>query len=444
MRYGFLIAVYCLAAITKSTAADIEVSIEVGRHTDEKRIYVSLNGLIADGDAERIKVLTDEALQLYDYPNSDRIVVMDSAGGNYREGVRLLDFFRKNKFRTYVGKGSECLSACAVAFLGGANMNEGWGVNPDRIVHPRAVLGFHAPSLNVQDDTMVPASMLSKSYENALVSISALIERIESSDIPRSLVETIISTPPDSMYEIRTLDDAARWNVSIAAELERRDPKAIEIARLCMNVPSWSEGKPSYYNWSDREGEVTSGITNADFAKSQENKYSSNISYHNKGKFSKYAYVQTSDYEIEEHCVVQIFNTGDMSVYISNSSGEAAIQSAVNSTMHPNGYSLIHTLPSDTLLSEIRPDVSGVWSQNETGRCTVEFAGEVMDDEPCTRSVEGLVLAFTWPSGSKTIVDERSQPALINGSQVSSTSIGLKRACWKNKDTKREFCYRTQ
>lgn len=444
MKCGFLITLCCLASITKCFAADIEVSITVGRHTDEKRIYVSLNGAITEGDTERIRELTSEALQLYDYPDSDRIVVMDSTGGSYREGVRLHDFFRNNKFRSYVGEGSKCLSACAVAFLGGANMNEGWAVNPDRIIHPRAVLGFHAPSLNVRGDAMVPASMLSTSYGNALESISALIKRIESSDIPRSLVETIISTPPDSMYEVETLDDAARWNISVAAELESREPTAIEIARLCMNYPSWSQGKPSFYKWFDYKGEVTEGVKNADFAKSQEKQFSSQLSYPHKGRFSKYAHIQTSDYEIEEHCVVQIYKTGGMSVYTSDAYAEAAIQSAVNATMIPNSFSLIHTNPSDTRLSELRPDVSGVWGQNDSGRCTVGLNGTLSDDEPCTRSVEGRVLTFNWPSGSKTVIDERSQPSLINGSQVNSTSISPNRACWKNTETKREFCYTTR
>lgn len=441
MAIFLLTIMWLFIATLNCFAADIEASITVGRHADDKRIYVSLSGMISDGDTAEIERRTKEALELYDYPDSDRIVVLNSEGGSYREGLRLHDFIRKNKFRTYVGEGDQCLSACAIAFLGGANMNEGWAINPDRIVHPSADLGFHAPSLDVRGEAMVPASMLSVSYGNALESIAALISRIETSNIPRSLVETIISTPPNSMYLLRTLDDAARWDISVASHLEIREPNANEIARLCMNYPSWSEGKESQYKWFDNVGQVTKGISNAEFARSQERQFSSQMSLAHAGRFLNYVHIQTSDYEIEEHCVVAFDKGGAMSVYMSDAYAEAAIQAAVDATMIPNSYSLLHTLPSDTLITDLRPDVSGVWNQNTSGRCTVEHDGRLSDDEPCRRTVEGKVLIFTWPSGSRTVVDERGQQSLINGSQISSSSSGLNRACWKNGVTQREFCY---
>ena len=73
MKCGFLITLYCLASITKCFAADIEVSITVGRHTDEKRIYVSLNGAITEGDTERIKELTSGSTTSFAAISSERM-----------------------------------------------------------------------------------------------------------------------------------------------------------------------------------------------------------------------------------------------------------------------------------------------------------------------------------------------------------------------------------
>ncbi|MCM2456505.1 hypothetical protein HGO37_14025 [Rhizobium sp. CG4] len=70
---------------------------------------------------------------------------LDSSGGSFLGGKALQDLFMTDGIRTYVRRGDQCHSACALAFLGGSE----WGDmrHASRTIEPGAVLGFHAPYL---------------------------------------------------------------------------------------------------------------------------------------------------------------------------------------------------------------------------------------------------------------------------------------------------------
>ena len=66
---------------------------------------------------------------------------MNSAGGVYQEGMALGRLFYKAKVSTFVvGNGGTCLSACAMAFLGGRDSVTG---EPLRAIIQGGSLGFH-------------------------------------------------------------------------------------------------------------------------------------------------------------------------------------------------------------------------------------------------------------------------------------------------------------
>ena len=70
---------------------------------------------------------------------------LDSPGGSFLGGQALEDLFMTDGIQTYVRRGDQCHSACALAFLGGSE----WGDmrHASRTIEPGAVLGFHAPYL---------------------------------------------------------------------------------------------------------------------------------------------------------------------------------------------------------------------------------------------------------------------------------------------------------
>ncbi len=104
---------------------------------------VFAEGRIEAGDADRLSAYA-RPVQKEDR-NSDFTVDLSSPGGSLSEGLKLGNLFRERKFSTRVRAGQSCLSACAIAFLGGTIE----GVTKDgvwRTMEPGARLGFHGYS----------------------------------------------------------------------------------------------------------------------------------------------------------------------------------------------------------------------------------------------------------------------------------------------------------
>lgn len=78
--------------------------------------------------------LTDDFVKILNASRQIRVVHLNSLGGRIGEAEKLNKIIRSKNLDTYVS--SNCMSACTVAFAGGAH----------RILRKGAVLGFHAPS----------------------------------------------------------------------------------------------------------------------------------------------------------------------------------------------------------------------------------------------------------------------------------------------------------
>jgi hypothetical protein len=85
---------------------------------------------------------TDEVRRLLDADPDIRVIHLNSLGGRIGEARRLRDLIRERRLITYTGL--ECVSACTIAFMGGAK----------RFVGADAALGFHRgwfPGFSEQD-----------------------------------------------------------------------------------------------------------------------------------------------------------------------------------------------------------------------------------------------------------------------------------------------------
>lgn len=114
-------------------------------------LHIRITGNIAEGDAQRLADLAlDKAVSRWNQDISQFIIVsFNSTGGNYLEGLALSDLIQRMNAATYVGAGDQCLSACALAWLGGRSeviRRVMW--QPTRFLHVDGHLGFHAPFNN--------------------------------------------------------------------------------------------------------------------------------------------------------------------------------------------------------------------------------------------------------------------------------------------------------
>ncbi|RUU99564.1 hypothetical protein EOB36_20015 [Mesorhizobium sp. M6A.T.Cr.TU.017.01.1.1] len=114
---------------------------------------------------------------------------------------------------TIVRSRDTCYSACALAFMGGAEWLRDVGVDPNRIpnqlparsIERGAVVGFHAPYLNVPEADY-SSEKVQGAYRMAVDSIAALIQLsdylyIESEELPR-----LLEPDQNSAFTLDTVD----------------------------------------------------------------------------------------------------------------------------------------------------------------------------------------------------------------------------------------------
>ena len=132
-------------------AADIAVKTGQGPGLST---VIRLSGPFRQGDAEAMRlILTRLKAQSKVSPDAPLAMVeLSSLGGDLIEGLRIGYLFRDYNVATVVRKRDICLSACALAFLGGTSAhgaaNSSSERSPSHNLEVGAKLGFHAFYLN--------------------------------------------------------------------------------------------------------------------------------------------------------------------------------------------------------------------------------------------------------------------------------------------------------
>lgn len=180
---------------------------------------IKLTGTIVDGDAEKVNSVLAET-------EGEERVCFDSPGGSYLEGLEIAKVINEP---TGVDEGNRCESACFLAFMSGSTDRlEDRLLLADRVMHPRAKVGFHAPSLNV-DSGSFSSDELNKAYQIALQSIAELLKFREEQNGKRgrraekgeafvfrdSLLEEMLRVPPQQMQYIQTIGQAFEYQIAV-------------------------------------------------------------------------------------------------------------------------------------------------------------------------------------------------------------------------------------
>lgn len=150
-----------------------------------------VSGVIAPGDAQRLADLIGPADSV-----SSFVVVFDSPGGNFLEGVKIGEFLQK--FRGGNGESAlngvivlsdeECMSACAVAFALAALPRDSG--NSVRYVELGARLGFHMPFVPV--DQQARQTEIAAAMDLTYQIMSEYIQLISNGIAPSALVQNAL------------------------------------------------------------------------------------------------------------------------------------------------------------------------------------------------------------------------------------------------------------
>lgn len=173
-------------------------------------------GDVEEGDAQKI----EDAIRPTAFGTD---LCLDSPGGSFQEGVKMFHtIWNMDSVRTRVVTGDICMSACAIAFMGGS-MIEGTGLIRFRksFVEPGSQLGFHSPTLDLPVGGQYSPEVVEFSYELALKSSAQMfqITRVNEHGVEgmsEYLFEKILETPPSDMFIIDTIGRASMAKIHLS------------------------------------------------------------------------------------------------------------------------------------------------------------------------------------------------------------------------------------
>lgn len=211
-------------------------------------------GAIEAGDAERLKGVLDAIAQRFNPTPLGERICLNSPGGSLVEAVRMGEVVFRADFGTAIESGSVCESACAIVFMAGRFSHPEADGNfvPDRVLHPRGRLGFHAPALLVEDRDFTK-NEVNRAYEIALASVGEIVRlRAETGyQLADSLFLEVLSTPSRDMTYVATVGQAARWRIDVAPVALPTGDITESITNACNNADAGLLDTPpvSYKNF---------------------------------------------------------------------------------------------------------------------------------------------------------------------------------------------------
>lgn len=201
---------YCALSATSVSAATLSVVEDSAIGCTYK-----LQGRIAPGDAARVQaeIGAPETGAYWEFRGR---VCFSSPGGSYLEAIEIARILRN--IPTGVDRGDRCESACFIAFMAGSFPRlEDRAPVPDRVMHPTAKVGFHAPSLSVPSGRYDEAA-IQRAYRVALLSIAELIKFREENNEYRfrdRLLDDMLRVDAADMKFVETVGDAALWDITV-------------------------------------------------------------------------------------------------------------------------------------------------------------------------------------------------------------------------------------
>lgn len=123
---------------------------------------IRLTGPIVEGDSARLREMLSElrgTIHAADEPLAT--IEFNSNGGDVYEGLNIGYLLREFEVASLVRSGDVCLSACALAFLGGTASNRPPNLRPDRRIEIGGTVGFHNFFIN-PDSPGLPSAATSR------------------------------------------------------------------------------------------------------------------------------------------------------------------------------------------------------------------------------------------------------------------------------------------
>ena len=195
----------------------IAASMDIRFHGDHPEgCIATATGPILPGDADTLRAMLPGDAEYKQYVTDTPRLCFNSPGGSFVEGLAIARHLRETGIAAHVPRGASCLSACAIAFLGGSarNFEDALIDTRDRSLHSTARLGFHAPQLDVPDASFNRAEV-QRAFTIAMRSAALTFSRLEELRITKSFALDFFAVEGTDFHEINTTMRLAQLGAGI-------------------------------------------------------------------------------------------------------------------------------------------------------------------------------------------------------------------------------------
>ena len=205
-RIALATAIVSAAASFLAPTSASALEIRTVENSEATMSVVSLSGSIERGDAQRVQA------HLAQMPRGRPIAVqLHSGGGSIDEALTMGLYFNANGIHTYVsGKGQRCLSACALAFLGGRDATSG---RTSHVKSTEAALGFQGIRTVVADAEFTVADM-QRAFANTQNTLLRITDYLVEVGADIEFLSLMLSAPHTKMNFV-TNEKAAALGIHI-------------------------------------------------------------------------------------------------------------------------------------------------------------------------------------------------------------------------------------
>ena len=203
---------------------------------------VRFTGLIEVPDADKLRAEFSKirAKASPDGTRSPVTIEFSSQGGDLLEGIRIGYLLREFEVAAMVRKDDTCLSACALAFLGGTQSRQPPSPIPSRRIAIGGKVGFHNFSINVteiQSETKGEAAAgIRKSFNLARAGVAQLMRFAADMGIAPAFISQLVSQPPEQWQLVVTVDDFLETGSCPAGSLPNPGRTEVQAANICLNA----------------------------------------------------------------------------------------------------------------------------------------------------------------------------------------------------------------
>lgn len=454
MLRGFLLL---LTAATIALLPTASFAAEVG-FPESGRCKLTINGEIITGDYEKILSSIDKFIVDDGESSGKTIACLNSPGGNYYEGLKIAKLFYEKGVGTFIDNRNVCFSSCAIIFMmGRAVGDEVSYIN--RTLHIGGHLGFHRPYSTLNDVRNYTSGNINAAFD---IGVQGVLDMVRLATkpvpwgseqmIPADMLQVILATPPNRIYQIRKVEEVVRWKINIEGSQPIVQPDKPNLLFACEHALTASYRRPSaiYEN-----GLMTRDI----FALSPRSEYAVKAALGNEGPYDR-AY----DPYFIPNLRSGYSNVACGADLSSENIGICGIDESIDTTVGDCNrkefrfWDRIILRHPQTHLAALELNGSSKSHASRITRCRVaNSAGRTTDDEPCLQEViliadgeTGLARhIFTWPSGARTVIDIAAEafkssppPAKItvNGKRAAAVKNSDDQTCVKNTGTGNSFC----